>query len=235
MGFQWNFSGIPWIPMGIVPGGSGILTISIRIPWKKVGISMELETKMAEAPANCFPLKFHGILTFHSESSGFCRNSWRRVKTSYIYISYDQITQVSSTGWACLHNHALWLIPGVKNSFVTPLCNAMLWDDHEMIPSFYFHSRLPNQHRPCLIFAQSSVTFPPLLIRWTLPQKIITQADGPPLRHPAVPIFMALHIFWMLSKPDPLRVRNISHINRPNHGFPLSPFTISCSLQLTVN
>jgi len=23
---------------------------------------MELETKMAEAPANCFPLKFHGIL-----------------------------------------------------------------------------------------------------------------------------------------------------------------------------
>ena len=47
--------------MGIVPRGSRILTISIRIPWKKVGISMELETKRAEAPANCFPLKFHGI------------------------------------------------------------------------------------------------------------------------------------------------------------------------------
>ena len=43
------------IPMGIIPRGSGIPTISIGIPWKKVGISMELETKMAEAPANCFP------------------------------------------------------------------------------------------------------------------------------------------------------------------------------------
>jgi len=50
------------IPMGIIPGGSRIPTISIGIPWKKVGISMELEPKMAEAPANCFPLKFHGIL-----------------------------------------------------------------------------------------------------------------------------------------------------------------------------
>jgi len=59
--FQQNSNGIPWIPMGIIPGGSGILTISIGIPWKKVGISMELESKMAEAPANCFPLKFHGI------------------------------------------------------------------------------------------------------------------------------------------------------------------------------
>ena len=59
--FQWNSNGIPQIPMGIIPEGSWILTISIRIPWKKVGISMELETKMAEAPANCFPLKFHGI------------------------------------------------------------------------------------------------------------------------------------------------------------------------------
>ena len=48
--FQWNSNGIPWIP-----GGSRILTISIGIPWKKVGISMELETKMAEAPDNCFP------------------------------------------------------------------------------------------------------------------------------------------------------------------------------------
>jgi len=59
--FQRNSNGIPWIPMGIIPGGSGIPTISIGIPRKKVGISMELETKMAEAPANCFPLKFHGI------------------------------------------------------------------------------------------------------------------------------------------------------------------------------
>jgi len=43
------------IPMEIIPRGSGILTISIGIPWKKVRISMELETKMAKAPANCFP------------------------------------------------------------------------------------------------------------------------------------------------------------------------------------
>ena len=47
--FQWNSNGIPWIPLGIIPGGSGILTISIGIPWKKVGISMEMETQMAEA------------------------------------------------------------------------------------------------------------------------------------------------------------------------------------------
>jgi hypothetical protein len=47
--------------MGIIPGGSGIPTISIGIPWKKVGISMEWEWEMAEAPANCFPLKFRGI------------------------------------------------------------------------------------------------------------------------------------------------------------------------------
>ena len=59
--FQWNFSGIPMESMGIIPGGSGIPTISIGIPWKKVGISMEMETQMAEAPAKCFPYKFHGI------------------------------------------------------------------------------------------------------------------------------------------------------------------------------
>jgi len=53
--FQRNSNGIPQIPMGIIPGGSRIPTISIGIPWKKVRISMELETKMAEAPANCFP------------------------------------------------------------------------------------------------------------------------------------------------------------------------------------
>ena len=53
--FQWNSDGIPWIPLGIIPGGSGIPTISIGIPWKKVGISMEMEPQMAEAPAKCFP------------------------------------------------------------------------------------------------------------------------------------------------------------------------------------
>ena len=52
--FQWNSNGISWIPLGIIPGGSWILTISIGIPWKKVGISIEMETQMAEAPAKCF-------------------------------------------------------------------------------------------------------------------------------------------------------------------------------------
>ena len=47
--------GIPWIPLGIIPRGSGIPTISIGIPWKKVGISMEMEPQMAEALAKCFP------------------------------------------------------------------------------------------------------------------------------------------------------------------------------------
>ena len=51
MEFQQNSNEIPWIPLGIIPGGSQILTISIRVPWKKVGISMEMETQMGEAPA----------------------------------------------------------------------------------------------------------------------------------------------------------------------------------------
>jgi len=83
--FQRNSNGIPLIPMGIIPRGSGIPTISIGIPWKKVGISMELESKMAEAPANCFPLKFHGI----PQNSDFPLGIWwnpqelmGRVKTS---------------------------------------------------------------------------------------------------------------------------------------------------------
>ena len=59
--FWWNSNGIHGIPSGIIPGGSGIPTISIGIPWKKVGISMEMEPQMAEAPAKCFPSKFHGI------------------------------------------------------------------------------------------------------------------------------------------------------------------------------
>ena len=73
------------IPMGIILGGSRILTISVGIPQKKVRISMELESKMAEAPANCFPLKFHGI----PQNSDFPLGIWwnpqelmGRVKTS---------------------------------------------------------------------------------------------------------------------------------------------------------
>ena len=55
MEFQQNSNRIPWIPSGIIPRGSRIPTISIGIPWKKVGISMEMEPQMAEAPAKCFP------------------------------------------------------------------------------------------------------------------------------------------------------------------------------------
>ena len=73
--FQWNSTDSHG-------NHSGILTISIGIPQKKVGISMELETKMAEAPANCFPLKFHGILWNSDFPLRIHRNSWRRVKTS---------------------------------------------------------------------------------------------------------------------------------------------------------
>ncbi|EDR07474.1 uncharacterized protein LACBIDRAFT_327989 [Laccaria bicolor S238N-H82] len=40
---------------------------------------------MAEAPANWFLLEFHGIPTFHLESTGFRRNSWGMVKTSEIH------------------------------------------------------------------------------------------------------------------------------------------------------
>ena len=49
--FQWD----PMASAGNYPRGSQIPTISIRFPWKKVGISMEMETQMAEAPAKCFP------------------------------------------------------------------------------------------------------------------------------------------------------------------------------------
>jgi hypothetical protein len=72
--------------MGIIPGGSGIPTISVGIPRKKVGISMEWETKMAEAPAKCFPLKFLGIPRNSDFPLGIRRNSWRRVKTSKILL-----------------------------------------------------------------------------------------------------------------------------------------------------
>ena len=83
MEFQWKLGGIlTWIPLGIIPGGSGILTISIGIPWKKVGISMEMEAQMAEAPAKCFPWKFHGIPQNSDFPLGIHRNSRRRVKTS---------------------------------------------------------------------------------------------------------------------------------------------------------
>jgi len=46
--FQWNSNGIPRIPMGIIPGGSGTPTISIGIPQKKVGISIEILWNSAE-------------------------------------------------------------------------------------------------------------------------------------------------------------------------------------------
>jgi len=41
-----------------------------QIPSDSVEISMELETRMAEAPAICIPSEFHGILTFHLDSAG---------------------------------------------------------------------------------------------------------------------------------------------------------------------
>ena len=53
--FQQNSNGISWIPLGIIPRGFLIPTISVRTPQKKVGISMEMKTQMAEAPANWFP------------------------------------------------------------------------------------------------------------------------------------------------------------------------------------
>ena len=46
---------------------SGRLLDSDHFHWillDSIGISMELETKMAEAPANWFPSEFHGIPTF---------------------------------------------------------------------------------------------------------------------------------------------------------------------------
>ena len=55
MEFQQNSDGFHGIPSGIIARGSWIPTISIEIPWEKMGISMEMETQMAEAPAKCFP------------------------------------------------------------------------------------------------------------------------------------------------------------------------------------
>jgi len=50
--------------METVPGGSQIPVVSIRfhrIPSDSIGISMELETRMAEASAIWIPSEFHGI------------------------------------------------------------------------------------------------------------------------------------------------------------------------------
>jgi len=77
VGFHWNLAGIyfplefhgiwlefQWIPMETVPGGSRIPVVSIRFRWipsDSIGISMELETRMAEASAIWIPSEFHGI------------------------------------------------------------------------------------------------------------------------------------------------------------------------------
>ena len=82
--------------MGIIPGGSRILTISIGIPWKKVGISMQLETKMAEAPANCFPLKFHGIL----QNSNFPLGIWQILQE--LMEEGKDLPWLSSVAWLLL-------------------------------------------------------------------------------------------------------------------------------------
>ena len=74
-GFHWNLAGIyfplefhgiwlefQWIPMETVPRGSRIPVVSIRFHW--------------------IPSDSIGIPTFRSESAGFHRNSWGKVKTS---------------------------------------------------------------------------------------------------------------------------------------------------------
>ena len=84
MEFQQNFGGIP---SGIIPGGSGILTISIGIPWKKWEFPWKWNPKWLRLQPNAFhrnSMEFCRILTFHWESGGIRRNSWRRVKTSAV-------------------------------------------------------------------------------------------------------------------------------------------------------
>ena len=68
--FNWNVLsfGIPWNLVGIPVDSNGNCSGRLLdsggfwwIPTDSIGISMELETKMAEAPANWFLSEFHGI------------------------------------------------------------------------------------------------------------------------------------------------------------------------------
>jgi len=53
--FQWNSNGIPQIPMGIIPGGSGIPTISVGIPQKKSEFPWNWKAKWLRLQ----PIAFH--------------------------------------------------------------------------------------------------------------------------------------------------------------------------------
>ena len=65
---------------------------------------MELETKMAEAPANWFLLELHAIPTFLLESSGFHWNSWKRAKTSALRVLDNSLSFRTWNSEDCMEN-----------------------------------------------------------------------------------------------------------------------------------
>ena len=74
------------------------------IPSDSIGISIELKTKMAEAPANWFLLELHAIPTFWLESSGFHWNSWERVKTSALRVLDNSLSFRTWNSEDCMEN-----------------------------------------------------------------------------------------------------------------------------------
>ena len=105
--FQRNFSGIPMESHGIhwelfpeAPGfrpfPSEFLGIKWEFPWK-------WKPKWLRLQPNAFhrnSMEFCGIPTFQWESSGICRNSWRRVKTSHCCTSASCVSaQTIHHGW----------------------------------------------------------------------------------------------------------------------------------------
>ena len=91
--FQWNSNGIPWIPfMGFhwesFPEAPGFRPFPLEFFGKKWEFPWKWKPKWLRLQPNAFhrnSMEFRGILTFHWESGGIRRNSWRRVKTSSTY------------------------------------------------------------------------------------------------------------------------------------------------------
>ena len=89
MEFQWNFSGIPMESCGFhwesFPEALGFRPFPLEFLGKKWEFPWKWKPKWLRLQPNAFhrnSMEFCGILTFHWESGGIRRNSWRRVKTS---------------------------------------------------------------------------------------------------------------------------------------------------------
>ena len=88
MEFQRNSSGIPMESHGFhresFPEAPGFRPFPLEFLGKKWEFPWKWNPKWLRLQPNAFhrnSMEFRGIPTFHWESGGICRNSWRRVKT----------------------------------------------------------------------------------------------------------------------------------------------------------